>query len=113
MPRSVFDNARIPAANLLPDAEGNGDLVINRNFAWSGPVAAIAAVGMARAAYRDGARPSPRANTAGALKPIIHFQNVGYVLGDVAAKIEIGRYFSWRAATTSTSMTSTRNWSGP
>jgi alkylation response protein AidB-like acyl-CoA dehydrogenase len=93
----VFDNARVPAANLLPAAHGNGDFVINRNFAWSGPVAAIAAVGVARAAYEK-ALTFAKANTAGALKPIIHFQNVGYVLGDAAAKIEMGRYFSWRAA---------------
>jgi nitroalkane oxidase len=93
----IFDNARIPAANLLPGAEGNGDLVINRNFAWSGPVAAIAAVGMARAAYEQ-ALEFAKGNTAGALRPIIGFQNVGYVLGDVASKIEMGRYFSWRAA---------------
>jgi alkylation response protein AidB-like acyl-CoA dehydrogenase len=93
----VFSDAHIPATNLLPGAEGNGDLVINRNFAWSGPIAAIAAVGMARAAY-EMALDFARGNTAGALKPIISFQNVGYVLGDVAAKIEMGRYFSWRAA---------------
>ena len=31
----IFEDALIPAANLLPGAEGNGDLVINRNFAWS------------------------------------------------------------------------------
>ena len=47
----VFDNARVPAANLIEGTEGNGDLLINRNFAWSGPVAGIAAVGVARAAY--------------------------------------------------------------
>lgn len=93
----IFDNARVPAANLLPGAQGNGDFVINRNFAWSGPVAAIAAVGVARAAY-ELALEFAKGNTAGALKPIIHFQNVGYVLGDVAAKIEMARYFSWRAA---------------
>jgi alkylation response protein AidB-like acyl-CoA dehydrogenase len=93
----TFDNARVPVENLLPEAHGNGDFVINRNFAWSGPVAAIAAVGVARAAYEK-ALDFARNNTAGALKPIIEFQNVGYVLGDVAAKIEMGRYFSWRAA---------------
>jgi alkylation response protein AidB-like acyl-CoA dehydrogenase len=93
----TFDNARIPVENLMPAAEGNGDLVINRNFAWSGPVAAIAAVGMARAAY-EMALDFAKGNTAGALRPIIGFQNVGYVLGDVASKIEMGRYFSWRAA---------------
>jgi alkylation response protein AidB-like acyl-CoA dehydrogenase len=93
----TFDNARVPAANLLPGAASNGDFVINRNFAWSGPVAAIAAVGVARAAY-ESALAFARGNTAGALTPIIKFQNVGYVLGDVAAKIEACRYFAWRAA---------------
>ena len=58
-----------------------------RNFARSGPVAAIAAAGMARAAY-EMALEFARGNTAGAIKPIIAFQNVGYVLGDVAAKIQ-------------------------
>ena len=93
----VFDNARVPAENLLEAAEGNGDLVINRNFAWSGPVAGIAAVGVARAAYEtalDWAKPFP----AGGPKPIIHYQNVGYILGDVAARIEACRYFCWKTA---------------
>jgi alkylation response protein AidB-like acyl-CoA dehydrogenase len=48
----VFKDAKVPVDNLLPGAVGNGVLVINRNFAWSGPVAAIAAVGVARAATR-------------------------------------------------------------
>lgn len=93
----TFNNARVPAANLLPGAAGNGDFVINRNFAWSGPVAGIAAVGVARAAYED-ALAWAKNNTAGSLTPIIRFQNVGYVLGDCAAKIESARYFCWRAA---------------
>lgn len=93
----VFEDARIPSANLLPGAHGHGDLVINRNFAWSGPVAAIAAVGMARAAY-EMALDWAKNNTAGGIAPIIGFQNVGYVLGDVASKIEMARSFSWRAA---------------
>ncbi len=93
----IFDNARVPAANLLPGAEGNGDFVINRNFAWSGPVAAIAAVGVARAAYET-ALQFAKTKSAGSLGPIIGFQNVGYVLGDAAAKIEMARCFAWRAA---------------
>jgi acyl-CoA dehydrogenase len=93
----TFDNARIPAANLVEGTRGNGDLLINRNFAWSGPVAGIAAVGVARAAY-ESALDYAKTYTAGGPHPIIHYQNVGYVLGDVAAKIEMCRYFCWRSA---------------
>ncbi|MBR8030249.1 acyl-CoA dehydrogenase family protein [Burkholderia cenocepacia] len=92
-----FNDARVPVDNLLPGAEGNGDFVINRNFAWSGPVAAIAAVGVARAAY-EAALKFTKKNTSGSLTPIIQFQNVGYLLGDIAAKIESARYFAWRAS---------------
>jgi len=93
----VFENARVPAANLVEGTRGNGDLLINRNFAWSGPVAGIAAVGVARAAY-EAALDFAKTYTAGGAKPIIHHQNVGYVLGDVAARIEMCRYFCWKTA---------------
>ena len=91
----IFDNARVPADNMIEGAKGNGDLVINRNFAWSGPVAGIGAVGGARAAYED-ALEWAKTYTAGGPKPIIHYQYPGYVLGDVAAKIEAARYFCWK-----------------
>jgi alkylation response protein AidB-like acyl-CoA dehydrogenase len=93
----VFDNARVPAENLLEGAAGNGDLVINRNFAWSGPVAGIAAVGVARAAF-EAALEWAKTYTAGGPQPIIHYQNAGYILGDVAARIEACRLFCWRTA---------------
>jgi alkylation response protein AidB-like acyl-CoA dehydrogenase len=93
----VFEDARVPAANLVEGTLGNGDLLINRNFAWSGPVAGIAAVGVARAAYET-ALEWAKTYTAGGPKPIIHHQNVGYVLGDVAARIEMARYFCWKTA---------------
>jgi nitroalkane oxidase len=92
-----FDSARVPAANLVEGTRGNGDLLINRNFAWSGPVAGIAAVGVARAAY-EAALDYAKTYTAGGPKPIIHYQNVGYVLGDVAARIEACRCFCWKGA---------------
>jgi alkylation response protein AidB-like acyl-CoA dehydrogenase len=93
----IFDNARVPAENLIEGAHGNGDLLINRNFAWSGPVAGIAAVGVARAAY-EAALDWAKTYTAGGPHPIIHYQYPGYVLGDVAAKIEACRYFCWKTA---------------
>jgi Acyl-CoA dehydrogenases len=93
----VFDNARVPADNLIEGTRGNGDLLINRNFAWSGPVAGIAAVGVARSAYESALEWS-KTYTAGGPSPIINHQNVGYVLGDVAARIEMCRCFCWKAA---------------
>src|SRR3982751_2345699 len=93
----IFDNARIPAENLIEGTRGNGDLVINRNFAWSGPVAGIAAVGVARSAY-EAALDWAKTYTAGGPKPIMYFQYPGYVLGDVAARIEMCRYFCWKTA---------------
>lgn len=93
----VFDNARVPAANLVEGTRGNGDLLINRNFAWSGPVAGIAAVGVARSAY-EAALEFAKKYTSGGPRPIIHHQNVGYVLGDVASRIEMCRYFCWKTA---------------
>jgi acyl-CoA dehydrogenase len=93
----VFDGARVPAANLIEGTRGNGDLLINRNFAWSGPVAGIAAVGVARAAY-EAALEWTKTYTAGGPQPIIEYQYPGYVLGDVATKIEAARYFCWKGA---------------
>ena len=93
----IFDNARIPAENLIEGTLGNGDLLINRAFAWSGPVAGIAAVGVARAAY-EAALNWCKTYTSGGPRPIVNYQNVGYVLGDVAARIEACRYFCWKTA---------------
>jgi alkylation response protein AidB-like acyl-CoA dehydrogenase len=93
----IFDDARVPASNMIEGARGNGDLLINRNFAWSGPVAGIGAVAVARAAYEDALRWA-KTYTGGGPKPIIHYQYPGYVLGDVAAKIEAARYFCWKSA---------------
>src|SRR3954463_12385354 len=72
----TFDNARVSAANLVEGTRGNGDLLINRNFAWSGPVAGIAAVGVARAAY-EAALDFAKTYTAGGPYPINPPHNTG------------------------------------
>ena len=56
----------MPADNLIEGTAGNGDLLINRNFAWSGPVA------VARAAY-EAALDFAKTYTAGGPSPIINF----------------------------------------
>jgi alkylation response protein AidB-like acyl-CoA dehydrogenase len=91
----VFENCRVPEENLF--AVGNGDLVISKAFTWSGPVAAIAAVGVARSAY-EYVLNWAKQYTAGGDLPILHHQAVGYLLADVAMKIEACRAFSWKAA---------------
>jgi alkylation response protein AidB-like acyl-CoA dehydrogenase len=91
----TFRGARVPEENLL--AAGDGDLLVNRNFTWSAPIAGIAAVGVARAAY-DFALKWSKTFTGGGIKPIIHHQAVGNLLTEIAARIEAGRYLCWKAA---------------
>jgi alkylation response protein AidB-like acyl-CoA dehydrogenase len=91
----VFDNCRVPEENAF--ALGDGDLVISKAFTWSGPVAAIAAVGVARSAYEYVLKWA-KTHTGGGDVPILHHQAVGYLLADVAMKIEACRAFSWKAA---------------
>lgn len=91
----TFENCREPEENLF--AEGDGDLIISKAFTWSGPVAAIAAVGVARTAY-EYTLDWCKTYTAGGDKPVIHHQAVGYLLSDVAMQIEACRAFSWKAA---------------
>ncbi|GLK55477.1 alkylation response protein AidB-like acyl-CoA dehydrogenase [Methylopila capsulata] len=90
-----FENCRVPEENAF--AVGHGDLCINRAFTWSGPVAAIAAVGVARSAY-EYALDWAKTHTAGGDGPIMRHQAVGYALADVAMRIEACRAFSWKAA---------------
>ena len=91
----VFENARVPAENLF--AEGNGDLIISKDFTWSGPVAGIAAVATARTAY-EYTLEWAKTYTAGGKDPIIYHQAVGYQLTDIAMRIEACRAFCWKAA---------------
>lgn len=91
----TFRDVRVPEENLM--AEGNGDLVINRAFTWSAPVASIAAVGVARGAY-EVALKWARTYTGGGSSPIIGHQAVGNLLTEIASKIEAGRYLCWKAA---------------
>ena len=91
----VFSDCRVPEENAF--AVGNGDLVVNKAFTWSGPVAAIASVGVARSAYEYALTWAKR-YTGGGNTPIINHQVVAYTLAEVAMKVEAGRAFAWKAA---------------
>jgi len=93
----VFRKIMIDAVLTLDARVGDGDLIISKAFTWSGPVAAIAAVGVARSAYEYVLKWS-KTYTAGGGKPILNHQAVGYAMADVAMKIEACRAFSWKAA---------------
>lgn len=91
----VFDNVRIPEENAF--AVGNADFVVAKTWGWSGPVAGIAAVGTARAAY-EYVLDFCKKYTGSGRDPIIHHQNAGYMLADIAMRIEASRYLCWKAA---------------
>ncbi len=91
----TFHDCRVPEENIF--AIGDGDLVISKAFTWSGPVAAIAAVGVARSAY-EYILDWSKTHTGGGARPIIHHQAVGYLLAEVAMKIEASRAMAWKAA---------------
>ncbi|MDH5567531.1 MAG: acyl-CoA/acyl-ACP dehydrogenase [Myxococcales bacterium] len=91
----VFENCRVPEENAF--AIGNGDLAISKAFTWSGPVAGIAATAIGRTAYEYTLDWAKR-YTAGGDQPIIMHQAPGYMLADVAMRIEACRYLCWKAA---------------
>jgi nitroalkane oxidase len=88
----VFKDCRVPEENVF--AVGNGDLIISKAFTWSGPVAAIAA---ARSAYEYILKWA-KTYAAGGDKPIMNHQAVGYLMAEVAMRIEACRAFSWKSA---------------
>lgn len=91
----VFSNCRVPEENAF--AIGDGDLVVNKAFTWSGPLAAMASVGVTRSAY-EYALSWSKTYTGGGDKPIISHQVVAYTLAEIAMKIEAARAFAWKAA---------------
>lgn len=94
-PEVRFDNVRVPKENLI-GKPGDGILMMNRAYSWRGCLLGIGGVGLMRAAFEyclDYARNNKRGGT----KPILEYQNVGYMLADMRMKIEAARYMVWRA----------------
>ena len=84
----VFDDARVPAANLL-GREGTGFLVAMKTFDISRPGVAAQALGIAEGAMDETLKYVHQRQQFG--KPIVSFQGVQWMLADMATQIEASR----------------------
>ncbi|AUW93785.1 MAG: acyl-CoA dehydrogenase [Sulfobacillus thermosulfidooxidans] len=90
-----FDNVHVPEENLLGQ-ENMAFLGAMKMLEHSRPTVAIAAVGVARAAYEYALAYTKERVQFG--KPIYHNQAVSFTLSDMLTKIEAGRLLAYRAA---------------
>ena len=91
----VFENCRVPAANLL-GREGEGYRIALANLEAGRIGIAAQAVGMARAAF-DAALAYARERTSFG-KVLVDHQAINFKLADMATQIEAARQLTWHAA---------------
>jgi len=84
----VFDNARVPVANLL-GREGQGFIVAMKTFDISRPGVAAQALGIAEGALEETLKYAHHRQQFG--KSILAFQGVQWMLADMATQIEAAR----------------------
>ncbi len=92
----VFEDYRVPAANLLGGREGRGMQYVLNGLEVGRINIAARAVGVARAAFETAIRYSQQRETFG--KPICEHQAIQLKLADMATKIEASRLLTHRAA---------------
>jgi alkylation response protein AidB-like acyl-CoA dehydrogenase len=92
----VFEDYRVPAANLLGGQEGRGMQHVLNGLEVGRINIAARAVGVARAAFETAIRYSQQRETFG--KPICEHQAIQLKLADMATKIEASRLLTHRAA---------------
>ena len=90
-----FEDVEVPAANRL-GAEGDGFKIGMKAFDKSRPGVATAAVGVARRALDEAVAYAGERTAFG--QPISHFQGVGFILADMAIRVEAGRHLAYKAA---------------
>lgn len=90
-----FDNVRVPEENRL-GPEGMAFLGAMKMLEHSRPTVAIAAVGVARAAYEYALNYAKERVQFG--KPILHNQAISFALAEMRTKIDAGRLLAYRAA---------------
>jgi len=92
----VFDDCRVPAANLIGGVEGRGLQMILQGLELGRINVAARGVGIARAALADALRYAQLRRTFG--KPIIEHQAVALKLADMATRMEAARLLVDQAA---------------
>lgn len=90
-----FEEVEVPAANRI-GAEGDGFLIGMNVFDRSRPSVAAAAIGVARRALDEAVHYAGQRTAFG--QPISRFQGVGFLLADMAIRVEAGRNLAYKAA---------------
>ncbi|MBX3051678.1 MAG: acyl-CoA dehydrogenase family protein [Caldilineaceae bacterium] len=90
-----FENVEVPAENRL-GAEGQGFMIGMGVFDKSRPPVAAAALGVARRALDEAVRYGGERTAFG--QPISRFQGVGFMLSDMAIRVEAGRHLAYKSA---------------
>jgi acyl-CoA dehydrogenase len=91
-----FNDVRVPLSNLIGQPGGGLNLTKGA-FSWTCSSIGAAAVGKMRAAFElayDFLKNEKRSGPV----PVLEYQNAGYMLADIKTRIEVGRYFAWKAA---------------
>lgn len=91
-----FRDVRVPLSNMI-GKPGDGLSLTKGTFSWTCSSIGAAAVGRMRAAFEiayDFVKSEKRSGPM----PVIEYQNAGYMLADIKTRIEVGRYFAWKAA---------------
>ena len=91
----VFENCRVPAANLL-GREGEGYRIALSNLEAGRIGIAAQSVGMARSAFESALSYAGERRSFG--KPLVELQAISFRLADMATEIEVARQMVWHAA---------------
>jgi alkylation response protein AidB-like acyl-CoA dehydrogenase len=86
-----FDNARVPASNLLGPAEGRGGFQIMENMSYERLAIGVAAVATAERAIAVTTKYVKERKAFG--KPLIDFQNTRFKLAECKTQAQIARVF--------------------
>jgi len=93
----AFSGSRVPAANLLGGAEGQGFAQFMAGLELGRVQVAARAVGVAQAALADALAYARQRETFG--RPIWQHQSIGNLLADMATKVQAARLLTLDAAT--------------